>query len=198
MTRPVPHRSAPRPPVPAPTSARPRWRVVAGLLVVMALGAGSTAATSCRSPSTDGSAGHPVVVEVIDGDTLVARIDGREETVRLLGIDTPETVHPSRPPECFGAEASARLAELLPPGTPVRAERDVEGRDAYGRLLLHLHRADGLFVNHELVAAGFATTLVIPPNGAYASLLGQAERTARAEGRGLWGACGGASGSVPL
>ena len=83
---------------------------------------------------------------------------------RLLGIDTPETVHPERPVECFGPEASARTAALVPPGTAVRLERDVEARDRYDRVLVYVFRAaDGLFVNRALVEEGYARTLWIPP-----------------------------------
>ncbi len=137
---------------------------------------------------------HPAnatVVTVIDGDTLVAEIDGREEHVRLLGIDTPETVDPDGPVECFGAEASARLADLVPEGTPVQLVLDVEPRDRYDRLLAHVFRsADGLFVNLSLVTDGYADILVIEPNGAYSTTFAAAVEAARSSGLGLWGACG--------
>ena len=86
------------------------------------------------------------------------------ERVRLLGVDTPETVKPDTPVECFGPEASARTKELLPPGTAVRVQRDTEARDRYDRLLVYLWRGDdGLFVNQTIVAGGFARTLSIEP-----------------------------------
>jgi micrococcal nuclease len=132
----------------------------------------------------------PAVTEVIDGDTIIVRAGGQRETVRLLGVDTPEVKHPTKPAECFGKEASSFTAALLPPGTGVRLERDTEERDVFGRLLAHVFRSDGLFVNRELIAHGYAAVLVIPPNQAYSSELRAAERQARAEGRGLWGACG--------
>lgn len=137
-------------------------------------------------------AGTGTVVEVIDGDTVVVALAGSTETVRLLGIDTPETKHPTTPPECFGAEASARTAALLTPGTAVRLERDLEARDAFGRLLAYLHTtADGRFVNLALVQEGAADVLIIAPNDAYAEVLRAAAADARAAGRGLWGICGG-------
>ena len=81
-----------------------------------------------------------------------------EERVRLIGIDTPETHVEDGPPECFGPEASAFTAGLLPAGTAVRLERDVVGRDDYGRLLAYVHRLDdGLFVNLAIVHQGYAT-----------------------------------------
>lgn len=148
------------------------------------------AAIACGGPPPTG-AGSPVVDEVIDGDTIVVRAGDTTETVRLLGVDTPETKHPTKPVECFGAEASAFTRSVLPPGTPVRLERDDEPRDAYGRLLAYVHRTDGVFVNRELVARGYAAVLVIAPNDAHADELRAAERSARADRRGLWGACGG-------
>ena len=78
-------------------------------------------------------------------------IDGREERVRLIGIDTPET-NPADVIECFGPEATSYITALIPVGTPVRIERDVVNRDDYGRLLGYVYRAeDGVFVNYELV-----------------------------------------------
>lgn len=136
--------------------------------------------------------GAATVVSVTDGDTIDVELAGEEESIRLLGIDTPETHHPTKPVECFGAEASAQTAALLPPGTEVRLVRDVEARDRYGRLLAYVYRADdGLFVNRALVTDGFATTLDIAPNDAHAAELARLVSEARAEGRGLWGACGG-------
>lgn len=109
---------------------------------------------------------------------------------RLLGIDTPETVDPDRPVGCFGPEASARTHELLPPGTDVRLERDQEARDRYGRLLAYVRRADhGTFVNQTLLQEGFAETLMIEPNHAYATDLLAAQAQAQAAAAGLWGAC---------
>ena len=78
---------------------------------------------------------------------------GRDERVRLIGIDTPETVDPRKPVQCFGKEASDHTKALLPAGTAVRLERDAEARDRYDRLLAYVYRAsDGLFVNLELGA----------------------------------------------
>jgi micrococcal nuclease len=93
------------------------------------------------------------VVRVVDGDTIVVSLAGREERVRYIGVDTPETVKPGAPVECFGKKASARNKALLPPGTEVRLDRDAEERDRYGRLLAYVYRArDGLFVNASLAA----------------------------------------------
>ena len=135
---------------------------------------------------------NAVVERVVDGDTLIADIGGRSESVRLIGIDTPESVARNRPVECYGLEASLRLQELVPSGTAITVVRDVEIRDIYDRLLGYVVRSsDGLFVNLELVEAGYAATLNFPPNDHYADAFAQAESQAMAEGRGLWSACGG-------
>jgi micrococcal nuclease len=144
----------------------------------------------CAGPGPVGPPGTATVTDVIDGDTIDVRVRGRTETARLLGIDTPETVKPGAPVECYGPEASARTKELLPPGTKVRMTRDVESRDRYGRLLVYVVRVrDGLFVNLSLVEAGFARPLAIAPNNAYRREITAAAADARAAGRGLWRAC---------
>lgn len=136
---------------------------------------------------------EPIVADVVDGDTIIVRFPtGAEETVRLLGIDTPETVDPNRPEQCFGAEASAHVASVLRPGTTIRIERDVEARDHFGRLLAYVFREnDDLFVNLDLLERGFADLSIYPPNDAYAQRLGAATTSARTRSVGLWGACGG-------
>lgn len=146
------------------------------------------AVASCARPAaTDGRA---TVLHAVDGDTIDVRIGGRTERVRLLGIDTPETVDPDEPVGCFGPDASRRTKRLLAPGTAVVLRRDREARDRYGRLLAYVVRArDHLFVNLALVAGGFARTLSIEPNTAHRAELAEAEAAARAAGRGLWGSC---------
>ena len=130
-----------------------------------------------------------VVGRVVDGDTIRVHIGG-EETVRLIGIDTPESVDPRSPVECFGVEASAHLEELLPVGTRVRLVRDVEARDRFDRLLAYVYRAeDDLFVNRQMALDGYADVLTFPPNVAHAADFVDAVREAREAGRGLWGAC---------
>lgn len=128
------------------------------------------------------------VTAVVDGDTVVVALaDGRTETVRLLGVDTPETVDPEEPVECFGPEASAYTHTRLE-GRHVRLETDRQRRDRYGRLLAYVE-VDGVRFNDELLRLGYATLLVIPPNGAHARALLTAELDARTAGRGLWGSC---------
>jgi micrococcal nuclease len=145
---------------------------------------------SDRALSAGGSAGAQLE-RVIDGDTIVARVDGREERIRYIGIDTPETVKPNTPVQCFGPQAHALNARLLGgAGTPLSLRFDRELRDRYGRLLAYVYRMrDGLFVNARLIDAGAAHTLTIAPNTAHEAQLSQLQHRARAAGRGLWAAC---------
>jgi micrococcal nuclease len=129
------------------------------------------------------------VVRVVDGDTIAVRVQGRSETVRYIGVDTPETVAPDRPVECFGPQAKA-FNERLVAGRRVRLTEGREARDRYGRLLAYVH-ADGRLVNRALVAGGYATTLEIEPNTERAGELAAAQRRARAARRGLWDRCRG-------
>lgn len=141
-------------------------------------------------PPAGDEAGLAEVVRVVDGDTVVVKIEGQEEKVRLIGINTPESVDPRKPVECFGKEASTHTAELLPEATMVRLVRDVEARDRYGRLLAYVYReSDGLFVNLSLVADGFAEQATYPPNVAHVDEFAAAARTARENNAGLWAQC---------
>lgn len=127
------------------------------------------------------------VLRVVDGDTIEVDLDGREEDVRLIGVDTPETVKPGEPVQCFGPEASEFAKSVLDDET-VRLEFDRERRDVYDRLLAYVFVEDR-FVNAELIEGGFARTLEIEPNTSRASQLARLEAAAGAAGRGLWGAC---------
>ncbi len=130
---------------------------------------------------------------MIDGDTIDVLVDGTEERVRLTGIDTPEAARrdTGAPAECFADEATTFTESLLPVGTPVRLERDVVGRDDYGRILAYVYRADdGIFVNYEIVRQGYAQPLTIPPNVTFSELMVQAARDAERDDAGLWSACG--------
>lgn len=127
------------------------------------------------------------VTRVVDGDTVEIDLDGREEDLRYIGVDTPESVKPDAPVECFGPEASELNAELVE-GETVRLVFDAERRDVYERLLAYVYVGD-TFVNAELVRRGYATTLTIPPNDRFAGMFDRLQREASAAGRGLWGAC---------
>lgn len=128
------------------------------------------------------------VIEVVDGDTIVVAFpDGATDTVRLLGVDTPETKHPTKGVECFGPEASAFTKRRLT-GRVVRLESDVERRDVYGRRLAYVYLR-GHRYEDELLRRGYARFLVIPPNDAHGRALLAAEMDARRHRRGLWGVC---------
>ena len=129
-----------------------------------------------------------LVTRVVDGDTVEVQLRGEEEDVRYIGVDTPETVAPGAPVDCFGPRAS-HFNEGLVEGERVRLVFDEELRDDYGRLLAYVYLGDR-FVNAELVQRGYARSLTIPPNDRFASLFGRAEHRAGVAGRGLWGACG--------
>ena len=174
------------------------WRrVAAGAIAAVGLvgcssgtkGVDTTAGTTTTAATTYEA--NATVVRVVDGDTIDVTIGGIEERVRLIGIDTPETVKPNSPVECYGPEASAHTKELLPAGTPVHLERDLVARDDYGRLLSYVFRTDGVFVNRELIDDGFARPLEIRPNLAYHVYFEQGAEAAEAAGLGLWSQCPG-------
>jgi micrococcal nuclease len=135
------------------------------------------------------------VVRVIDGDTIAVSVGGgRERSVRLLGIDTPETHRPGTPIECGGPQATQNMQELAPPGTPVGLEPDPsqDRVDRYGRLLAYVRLPDGRLAEEAQLAAGWATVYVFAgrPVARDASFR-RAQAGARAAGRGVWGSCGG-------
>ncbi|HLM18527.1 MAG TPA: thermonuclease family protein [Acidimicrobiia bacterium] len=131
------------------------------------------------------------VVQVLDGDTIVVRrADGTDETIRLLGVDTPETHHPTKPVQCYGPEASAYTARRLF-GQVVQLEDDVERHDVYRRRLAYVY-LHGANFEQELLRKGYARLLVIEPNHAHARAMLDDEMNARAARIGLWGVCEGA------
>lgn len=180
------------------SARRWRWAVAAAVTSIVVVSAASFAAfvwlleAWIHIDSLGPYAAEPTVITVIDGDTVLVRVGRERVSVRLLGVDTPETKDPRKPVQCFGREAAHHTAELLPRGTVVRLEHDLEERDAYGRLLAYVWRAsDGLFVNLDLATGGWADVLSIAPNTLYADVLRAARDEARAAPRGLWQTCGG-------
>ena len=134
------------------------------------------------------------VTTVVDGDTIKVTSRGFETTVRLIGIDTPETRKPNTPVQCFGPAASARAKKLLPTGSSVRLVTDdsQDTRDRFGRLLAYVYRAgrSGVSsVNYALVATGYARAYIFDESRPFRfqSLFVAAERRARSARRGLWG-----------
>lgn len=125
------------------------------------------------------------VVQVVDGDTIKVELDGTIYTLRYIGIDAPETVHPSQPVEWMGPEASA-ANEALVGNQVVCLERDVSETDHYGRLLRYVYVED-TFVNAEMVRLGYALVSTYPPDVRYQDLFLEMQQEARDAGRGLWG-----------
>jgi micrococcal nuclease len=130
--------------------------------------------------------GYFTVTRVIDGDTFVIKMQTKEELVRLIGVDTPETKGPGKEQEPYGVEAKDFTRRLLQ-GKRVRLELDVREKDRHGRILAYAYLSDGTFVNAKLIAEGYARVMTVPPNVRYADLFLQLEREAQAAGRGLWG-----------
>jgi micrococcal nuclease len=166
---------------------------------LLAVGVAALASPVCReAPAPEGFSassgdGRPPdgvrarVTEVIDGDTIAVEMPGgRAESVRYIGINTPEST-PNQPLECFGHEAAAANAGLVG-GRTVRLRFGPELRDDYGRLLAYVY-ARGALVNAELVEGGYARTLTFSPNDARAPLFTHLEARAGRAARGLWGSC---------
>lgn len=168
----------------------------AGVAAALAIAA-CTGGEATAPPTTGPVDANATLDWVIDGDTIdVITDDGREERVRLTGIDTPEMARdatddrPARVGECFGEQARQFVVELLPVGTPLRLERDIVSRDDFGRLLAYVYRSsDGIFVNYEIVRQGYAQPLTIPPNVTFSELMVDAARAAESDDVGLWSSC---------
>lgn len=179
-------------------------------LAVLVAGCAPSVDLSRQAPPT--RPGEPVgyavarVTRVIDGDTVEVRVTrvvpgagageveaGRRYDVRLIGIDTPETVKPGAPVECFGHEASAASTVLIE-GRQVLLVKDVEETDAYERLLRYVYLRDEL-VGARLVVNGYARAFPYPPNVRHAAMLAGLQRYARSQEIGLWSkdTCGGQS-----
>lgn len=155
---------------------------VATTSTTVAPAAASTPAAGIPAKGDDTS-----VLRVIDGDTIQVS-DGTR--VRLIGIDTPETVDPSGPVGCFGPEATRYANALLPVGTRIRLVYDVERLDRFGRTLAYVYRLiDGVFVNHAIARNGFGLQATFPPNVAHAEEFRVAVAEARRANLGLWQAC---------
>lgn len=157
-----------------------------------AAGSSSSSTSSARANGVvttgDPTSGTTVVVtKITDGDTI--RVEGIGP-VRFIGIDTPEKKTNVTELQCFGPEASAHLASLIPVGSEVRLEYDVERTDRYDRTLAYVYRAsDNLFLNAAQIRDGFAQAYTVPPDVAHAEEFVALQREARDADRGLWGSC---------
>lgn len=127
------------------------------------------------------------VTSVVDGDTVKVNINGTVETLRLIGMDTPETVDPRKPAQCFGKEASNKAKELLV-GTKVRLEKDpTQGElDKYGRTLAYIYREDGLFYNKYMIEQGYAHEYTYNTPYKYQAEFKAAQKSAQENQMGLW------------
>ncbi|MDH3226148.1 MAG: thermonuclease family protein [Thermoleophilia bacterium] len=160
-------------------------------LVTIVLLAAAGCATGDPEPAAPADGAR--IVRVVDGDTLIVRDDRGESTIRLLGIDTPESVKPDSPVECFGPEASERAKELLQVGAAVRVETDPsqDRVDEFGRTLAYVFvKLDTRSVNEHLVEEGFARVFISRGDPfRLESRFTALEATARDAERGIWGAC---------
>ncbi len=125
------------------------------------------------------------LVRVVDGDTLLVELDGEEERVRLLNIDTPETVHPQQPVECMGPEAAERMEDLVSPGDQLSLEFDQERTDHYDRLLAGVF-LDEVFINEQMARDGFGAPVHYAPNDRFLDRIEEAWSQAEADGVGVF------------
>ncbi len=139
------------------------------------------------------------VVGVVDGDTVDVQINGAVERMRLIGINTPETVDPRRPVECFGKEASEHAKQLLS-GQQVLVESDPsqDTRDKYGRLLVYVWLPEGRLFNLQMIVDGYAYEYTYDNPYKYQATFKQAEAEARSAERGLWSPATCAGGAQPI
>ena len=153
----------------------------------------TTTAPIVAAPVQTAEPSHPVV-KVVDGDTLDVLVDGKTTRLRLIGLDTPETVDPRKPVQCFGKAASDKAKELLT-GKTVRIEFDVsQGTlDKYGRTLAYVFLSNGTLFNEYMIAEGYGHEYTYNLPYKYQKEFKEAQRRAREEEKGLWadGTCAG-------
>jgi micrococcal nuclease len=141
-------------------------------------------ATIFAEPSSPSLSETATVVRVIDGDTIEVDLGGLRYTVRYIGMNTPETNHPSRGVEFYGTEASERNRQLVE-GMTVRMERDVSSTDQFDRLLRYVYVGDQM-INALLVSDGYAVAKAYPPDVKFADVFEELQQQAMDKGRGAW------------
>lgn len=183
----------------------PFWgKVVAGIFLVGVIGTNTPRATSntvaVKSIESSPTVAEVIqsettkkldeVVKIIDGDTLQIKIGDKSEVVRLIGIDTPESVDPRKPVQCFANEATKKAKELLPPGRKISLESDLTqgDKDKYNRLLRYVFLEDGSNFGELMIAEGYAHEYTYKVPYKYMEDFKQAEKEAREAERGLWAA----------
>jgi micrococcal nuclease len=138
------------------------------------------------SNKNNNSSAYTYYVErVVDGDTFQIKFNGKLEKVRLIGVDTPETVNPNVPKEYFGKEASDFTKKMISKKN-VRLEFDVQQRDKYGRLLCYVYLEDGRMLNEILLEEGYASVMTVPPNVKYSKRFLKLQQDSRNNKKGLW------------
>jgi micrococcal nuclease len=146
-----------------------------------------TSVTPFSSPQPTGTTGLYSVLSIVDGDTIKVKDGDRSETIRLIGVDTPETVDPRKPVQCFGIEASNKVKALLT-GKRVRLQSDPsqEDKDKYNRLLRYVFLEDGTNLNLLLISEGYAHEYTYDVPYALQKEFQTAEKSARENEKGLW------------
>jgi micrococcal nuclease len=170
-----------------------RWTGAISVLVLAtacgSLGGSGVRVTDRPVPGDGETRSEAVVTRVVDGDTIHVDLDGRDTTIRIIGIDTPEREGPYTHEECFGQEASRYTEEALD-GRDIELEFDVERTDRFDRTLAYVWLNDTLF-DERILRDGYAVLLTVPPNVRYVDRFTDAQAAARQAGAGLWGACPG-------
>jgi micrococcal nuclease len=161
------------------------WRQPVGLVVALLLIA--LALYGYLRPVQPPAPTNNQVVRVVDGDTIEVRLDGQNQKVRLIGIDTPEVVDPRQPVQCFGQEASRQAHQLLDGQTiELQADPTQDNKDKYGRLLRYVYLPDHTLVNLLLIQEGYAHEYTYQIPYIYQAQFRQAEQQARQQQKGLW------------
>lgn len=162
---------------------------VAVLMVLALIGLAPDQAEWVLSRFSGATDGHYAVLEVLDGDTIIVDMDGRAETIRMIGLDTPEKNHPDKPVQCFAQAASDNLAKLIS-FSPVRLEADPlsQNRDRYDRLLRYVYLEDDTLLNAKQIEQGFAFAYLSFPFSK-SEQFKRLEIQAETAGRGLWSDC---------
>ncbi len=163
------------------------------LMIGLLFPAPAIASPNSRDRETD------TVTQIVDGDTLTIQHNGRNEKIRLIGIDAPESSINNKTKKDaargngdidtitkMGKEATRFVKKIVKPGDPVTIEFDKQSRDKYGRLLGYVYLSNGKMLNEEIVKAGYANLLTYPPNVKYQDRFLKAYREARENNRGLW------------
>jgi micrococcal nuclease len=173
---------------------QPPYNVQQGLLgrelgatTAVAAPAQPAAAPSTSDANIPAGSAKATVTRVVDGDTIRVNLDGQEVTIRMIGLDTPETKDPRKPVQCFGQEASNRAVQLLNGATVYLEVDPTQGTyDAYQRLLSYVWLSDGRLFNQLMIDEGYAFEYTYNKPYKYQSAFKNAQRTAREQQRGLW------------